>query len=77
MVRRIDNVGNTVWTAYFGDSHATAGKVSHSVGLSIVQVRIVFQSTKKKLILRAQSCTSNHKAWFRYPASLVGRFWEM
>ena len=51
MVRRIDNVGNTVWTAYFGDSHATAGKVSHSVGLSIVQVRIVFQSTKKILIL--------------------------
>lgn len=39
MVRRIDNVGTTVWTAYFGDSHATAGKVSNSVGLSIVQVR--------------------------------------
>ena len=39
MVRRIDNIGNTVWTAYFGDSHATAGKVSNSVGLSIVQVR--------------------------------------
>ena len=40
MVRRIDNIGNTVWTAYFGDSHATAGKVSNSVGFSIVQVRI-------------------------------------
>ena len=40
MVRRIDNAGTTVWTAYFGDSHATAGKVSNSVGLSIVQVRI-------------------------------------
>ena len=39
MVRRIDNAGTTVWTAYFGDSHATAGKVSNSVGLSIVQVR--------------------------------------
>ena len=27
--------------------------------------------------LRVQSRTSNHKAWFRYPASLVRRFWEM
>ena len=25
--------------------------------------------------LRAQSRTSNHKAWFRYPASLVRKFW--
>ena len=25
----------------------------------------------------AQSRTSNRKAWFRYPASLVRRFWEM
>ena len=28
-------------------------------------------------ILRAQSHTSKRKAWFRYPASLVRRFWEM
>ena len=26
---------------------------------------------------RAQSRKSNRKAWFRYPASLVRRFWEM
>ena len=36
---------------------------------------------RKKFIhmnkFRAQSRTSNHKAWFRYPASLVRRFWEM
>ena len=50
MVRRIDNAGTTVWTAYFGDSHATAGKVSNSVGLSIVQVRIytIFKSKNVK-----------------------------
>ena len=28
-------------------------------------------------IFRVQSCTSNRKAWFRYPASLVRKFWEM
>ena len=28
-------------------------------------------------IYRAQSRTSNHKAWFRYPVSLVRKFWEM
>ena len=27
--------------------------------------------------LGAQSRTSNRKAWFRYPASLVWKFWEM
>ena len=27
--------------------------------------------------LGAQSRTSNRKAWFRYPASLVRKFWEM
>ena len=54
MVRRIDNIGNTVWTAYFGDSHATAGKVSNSVGFSIVQVRIhgiLRNQEKNKLII--------------------------
>ena len=29
------------------------------------------------LVYRAQSRTSNRTAWFRYPASLVRRFWEM
>ena len=29
------------------------------------------------IAFRVQSRTSNHKAWFRYPTSLVRRFWEM
>ena len=32
---------------------------------------------QKRGRLWAQSRTSNRKAWFRYPASLVRRFWEM
>ena len=32
---------------------------------------------KDEVTPRVQSRTSNHKAWFRYPASLVRRFWEM
>ena len=59
MVRRIDNVGTTVWTAYFGDSHATAGKVSNSVGLSIVQVRIyITYYDSPTIIFQNKKCQS-------------------
>ena len=36
-----------------------------------------FLTSLKYETLWAQSRTSNHKAWFRYPASLVRKFWEM
>ena len=36
-----------------------------------------YQNWDETTTYRAQSRTSNRKAWFRYPASLVRRFWEM
>ena len=38
MVRRIDNVGKTVWTFIEGDSHGTSGQTSYSIGFAIAQV---------------------------------------
>jgi hypothetical protein len=37
-VRRIDNVGKTVWTFIEGDTHVTSGQTSYSVGFGIAQV---------------------------------------
>ena len=39
MVRRIDNEGNTVWTALFG----AGGNTGRSVGFAVVQVGISLQ----------------------------------
>ena len=69
MVRRIDNVGTTVWTAYFGDSHATAGKVSNSVGLSIVQVRIYVYYHWRPTKVETTGATLNYK-------TLISRLFE-
>ena len=38
LVRRIDNVGKTVWTFIEGDSHGISGNTSYSVGFCIAQV---------------------------------------
>ena len=38
---------------------------------------VMMKIIKLNKSVRAQSRTSNRKAWFRYPASLVRKFWEM
>ena len=43
----------------------------------VVVVLCIAAKIRKKVQLRAQSRTSKHKAWFRYPASLVRKFWKM
>ena len=64
----------SVEKTYYGLSYAKKRKYDL---LSTIYMYTMGQIIYSHYRFRAQSLTSNRKAWFRYPASLVRRFWEM